>query len=401
MDDSHAVIAPSDEQAVGEALATLWGAEGGVHGGERVVVRGAGMHSPGASSGGAPEGGQTLSLARLARVLDVDTRAGVVVAEAGVTVAALEHTLRLEGLTLARLGPLPAAATIGGLLGRAWPASPSWYRADLPGVCAGLRAVRFDGAAYTYAPAPRKSSGPDLRGLFIGAQGSRGVITAAHLSASPQPEAQVTVRAHIAKGGEALLEAMFAAVRAGAQPWSASLWVSAGAGALSMTFAGVTPLVQALANLTADAVRAAAPAAEIEQAQEADSSFAGLPSDVAQVALEDTLYAPARAPSWAIASGHGHLPTLRAALAAARTTPSLGVLITQPSPTDAAALLMHSGPQPSTPSTTDAHTAAHTATVTTWRGLPWRWALDQPSPPPEEDTPAWLRRWHASPRPTA
>jgi FAD/FMN-containing dehydrogenase len=394
MDDSHAVIAPSDEQAVGEALAALWGGEGGAH----VVVRGAGMHSA-----GAPEGAQTLSLARLARVLEVDTRAGVVMAEAGVTVEALEHTLRLEGLTLARLGPLPAAATIGGLLGRAWPASPSWYRADLPGVCAGLRAVRFNGAAYTYTPAPRKSSGPDLRGLLIGAQGSRGVITAAHLSASPQPEAQVTVRARTAKGGEALLEAMFAAVRAGAQPWSASLWVSAGAGALSMTFAGVTPLVQALANLTADAVRAVAPSAEIEQAQAAADAFtwAGLPSDVAQVALEDTLYAPARAPAWAIASGHGHLPTLRAALAAALTTPSLGVLITQPSPTDAAALLMHSGPQPSTPSTTDAHTAAHTATVTTWRGLPWRWALDQPAPPADEDTPAWLRRWHASPRPTA
>lgn len=355
-------------------------------------VRGAGLHSEAAPS-------PCLSTRNMASVLDVDTRGGLVCAQAGVTIASLRRVLRPEGLTLAHWGPLPQQATLGGLLGRAWPASPSWYRADALAACAGLQAITWDGTEYGYAPAPRKSSGPDLRGLFLSARGQHGVITAAHMAVVPTPEACVTVRALGAPVD--LLDAMFTAIRGGAQPWRAHLWSASGQASLSMTFAGAAPLVQAAITLTRQALARAIDMTTTPDDADADANtnththtLPGLPDDAAALALQDTLYSPWRAPSWARASGQGNASTLRVALSLAESA-GVGVLITQPSPTDASALCAQL-PDVAHATTPEAARAAHTA----WRRLPWRWTLPFAAATAptaaDEAAPAWLRRWRAT-----
>ncbi len=124
----------------------------------------------------------------LHRVDTIDPRSLLVRVEAGCTVGALEAALGEQDLTLKHLGQLPESATIGGLLSRrcTWPA-PFGFP-DVRAACVGLT-VQLDGErTYTYASAPRKATGPDLRALFLGGQGCAGVLTRVCLAVARQPE---------------------------------------------------------------------------------------------------------------------------------------------------------------------------------------------------------------------
>ncbi|MEL6178525.1 MAG: FAD-binding oxidoreductase, partial [Myxococcota bacterium] len=121
----------------------------------------------------------------------LDREALVVTVEAGVTVGALAAYVARRGASVCGWRREHPEATVGGLLSAWQPVPHALWNGSVREACLGLGAVTGAGDRYRYLPAPRKASGPDLRFVFIGAEGVYGVVTTATLAVSPPPAARV------------------------------------------------------------------------------------------------------------------------------------------------------------------------------------------------------------------
>jgi glycolate oxidase len=182
-----------------------------------VVPRGAGTGLSGGAAG--IEGALTIVLTRLDRVLEIDADNLCVVTQPGVINADLKAAVAREGLFYP---PDPASyetCSIGGNLGT-----------NAGGLCCvkygqtrdwvlGLEVVLADGTVIrTGGKTVKDTAGYSLTHLFVGSQGTLGIITAATLRLRPLP------------GPRATLLAFFASV------------VAAGEAVSAMTRAGIVPV---------------------------------------------------------------------------------------------------------------------------------------------------------------
>jgi FAD/FMN-containing dehydrogenase len=148
----------------------------------------------GLCGGATPLGGEVLiSLTRLSRVLDVDADANTITVEAGCTL----HAVQQAALAVDRLFPLSLAAegsaTIGGNLSTNAGGVQVLRYGNTRELTLGLDVVLADGRIWRGLRALRKdNTGYDLKHLFIGAEGTLGLITAATLKLFPRPKYQVT-----------------------------------------------------------------------------------------------------------------------------------------------------------------------------------------------------------------
>lgn len=109
-------------------------------------------------------------------VLGLDTTSRTIRVECGMTWGALQDELGEQGLGVSRYALYPRKATIGGLLARHRPAQKTLSYGDIRDGCVAVSTVTPDLGDYHYLVAPRKASGPDLRHLFMGAEGQYGAI---------------------------------------------------------------------------------------------------------------------------------------------------------------------------------------------------------------------------------
>jgi FAD/FMN-containing dehydrogenase len=133
-----------------------------------------------------------LSTARLQRIRALDPVGQTVTAEAGVTLQQLQDAAHEAG----RLFPLSLAAqgtcTIGGNLASNAGGVQVLRYGNARDLCLGLEVVTADGELWNgLRPLRKDNTGYALRDLFIGSEGTLGVITAAVLKLFPLPAAQV------------------------------------------------------------------------------------------------------------------------------------------------------------------------------------------------------------------
>jgi FAD/FMN-containing dehydrogenase len=145
-------------------------------------------------------GGQTahhgeviLSLRRLDRVREVDVTSNTMICEAGV-VLAMAQAAAVEA---DRLFPLSLGAegtcTIGGNLATNAGGTAAVRYGTARDLCLGLEVVMPDGSILNGLTKLKKdNTGYDLRDLFIGSEGTLGVITAAVLKLFPKPRSVET-----------------------------------------------------------------------------------------------------------------------------------------------------------------------------------------------------------------
>ena len=112
----------------------------------------------------------------LAARIEPDPHSCLVRCSANTTWAALARELATVGLSVADLVDTPAEGTVGGTLARRTLLPPLWVAGTAVGACIGFEALDTRGSAYRYRESPRTSSGPDLRGVWLGAEGRSGVI---------------------------------------------------------------------------------------------------------------------------------------------------------------------------------------------------------------------------------
>ncbi len=131
-----------------------------------------------------------LDLARLDRLLGVDTESRTAVLEAGLRGPEAEALLAVHGLTLGHFPQSFQYATIGGFAATrsSGQASAGFGRFDQ--MVVGLRAATPLGTL-ELGSAPATAAGPDLRQLVLGSEGAFGVVTSVTVRVRPAPESKV------------------------------------------------------------------------------------------------------------------------------------------------------------------------------------------------------------------
>jgi FAD/FMN-containing dehydrogenase len=134
-----------------------------------------------------------LSLDRMARVRDVDPLDNTMVVEAGVILKHAQDAAEAKG----RILPLSLAAEgscrIGGNLSTNAGGVNVIAYGSTRDLCLGLEVVLADGRIWNGLRRLRKdNTGYDLKDIFIGAEGTLGIITAAVLEIFPAPEEKAT-----------------------------------------------------------------------------------------------------------------------------------------------------------------------------------------------------------------
>jgi FAD/FMN-containing dehydrogenase len=152
-----------------------------------------------------PQGEVLLSLKRMNRIRAIDADNDSLVVEAGVVLAAVQQAAaesnRLFPLSLASEG----SATVGGLISTNAGGVHVLRYGMMRDLVLGLEVVLADGRVLDGLKALRKdNTGYDLKQLFIGAEGTLGVVTAASLKLFPRPGAHETALIATASAEQAL-----------------------------------------------------------------------------------------------------------------------------------------------------------------------------------------------------
>jgi len=149
--------------------------------------------------GGVPDATGTqvlLSLQRMNRVRGIDAANLTLTAEAGCVLQNLQSAAAEQGLLLPLSLAAEGSCTIGGNLATNAGGTQVLRWGSTRELCLGLEVVTAQGDVWDGLSGLRKdNTGYDLRDLFIGSEGTLGIITAATIKLAPRPAATTTALA--------------------------------------------------------------------------------------------------------------------------------------------------------------------------------------------------------------
>jgi alkyldihydroxyacetonephosphate synthase len=173
------VVRPRTEEDVAAVLATAdehrtpvvaWGGGSGTQGGALAI-----------------HGGIVLDLRSLDRILEVDEVSMTVTAQAGVNGRRLESELNARGLMLPHYPASVEWATVGGYIAARGSGVLSTRYGKIEDLLLTLRVATPATGLIETVGVPRHAVGPELTQLFVGSEGTLGVITRATLQLVPMP----------------------------------------------------------------------------------------------------------------------------------------------------------------------------------------------------------------------
>jgi alkyldihydroxyacetonephosphate synthase len=178
-----AVARPTSTQQVAAVLACCNNA--------RVPVSAAGGRSGVCGSSVPVFGGVALDMTGLEGVVDIDTTSCIADVRAGTFGPELERSLRAEGMTLGHWPQSMDLSTVGGWIACRGAGQYSTRYGKIEDMVIGLNVALADGSLVTTGgAAPRAAVGPDLNQLFVGSEGTLGIVTDARLRLHPVAPAE-------------------------------------------------------------------------------------------------------------------------------------------------------------------------------------------------------------------
>src|SRR4051812_13894373 len=176
------VVRPRTEEDVATTLAVAdehrvpvvpWGGGSGTQGGALAVF-----------------GGIVIDLRSLAEVIEIDEASMTVTVQAGKNGRELEAELNARGLMLPHYPASVEWATVGGYVAARGSGVLSTRYGKIEDLLLSLRVATPANGLMDTLGVPRHAMGPELTQLFVGSEGTLGVITRATLAIVPMPEAR-------------------------------------------------------------------------------------------------------------------------------------------------------------------------------------------------------------------
>jgi alkyldihydroxyacetonephosphate synthase len=133
-------------------------------------------------------GGLVLDLKKLNRIVRVEDRSLTATIEAGANQMHLEEALNRRGLTWPHYPASGSVATVGGSIAARGTGTLSTKYGKAEDMVLALKVVLSDGRIIETLPTPNHACGPGLLQLFVGSEGTLGVITEATVRLESIPE---------------------------------------------------------------------------------------------------------------------------------------------------------------------------------------------------------------------
>jgi alkyldihydroxyacetonephosphate synthase len=136
-------------------------------------------------------GGIVVDVKRLHRILDIDESSLFVRAQAGINGTQLEWALNEKGLTLPHYPASANGATLGGYLAPRGSGTISTKYGKAEDLVMSMEVVLPTGTVIRTPVVPNHASGPDFMRLFLGSEGTFGIITEATMRVTRLPETRL------------------------------------------------------------------------------------------------------------------------------------------------------------------------------------------------------------------
>ncbi len=190
---ARAVVRPATTQQVSEVVAACADAD------VALVPQGGNTGMCGAATPDASGDEVVLSLARMRAIRGLDAANATITAEAGVTLAAVQEAAAQAGLLFPLSLGSEGSCTIGGNLSTNAGGTAVLRYGNARDLVLGIEVVLADGRIWSGLRGLRKdNTGDDLKQLFIGSEGTLGIVTAAVLKLFAAPRTRVTALAAVA-----------------------------------------------------------------------------------------------------------------------------------------------------------------------------------------------------------
>ena len=136
-------------------------------------------------------GGVVLDTTAMSGIVDIDTTSLVLDVLPGTFGDLLEDELQADhGVTIGHWPQSMTLATVGGWLACRGAGQYSTRYGKIEDIVVGLDVVLADGTTIHTGGQPRQAVGPDLNQVFVGSEGTLGIITGARLRLHPKPPAE-------------------------------------------------------------------------------------------------------------------------------------------------------------------------------------------------------------------
>jgi len=134
-----------------------------------------------------------VDLKRLIRLISIDAINGLATVEAGMNGGQFEAALNAQDWTAGHLPQSLHMSTVGGWAACRGAGQASTRYGKIEDIVVGLKAVLPDGRRLEVPPVARRSVGPSIRDLFVGSEGTLGIITELALRIWRRPDTETGI----------------------------------------------------------------------------------------------------------------------------------------------------------------------------------------------------------------
>jgi alkyldihydroxyacetonephosphate synthase len=133
-------------------------------------------------------GGIALDTKRMNRLVEFDEESHTITGEAGMIFQNIEWLANEKGFSIMHIPSCLTCGTIGGALAHRGTGIMSTKYGNIYDQCLSMEVVLPNGDVINTLPIPKHAGGPDINQLFIGSEGTLGIITKAKFKLIPMPE---------------------------------------------------------------------------------------------------------------------------------------------------------------------------------------------------------------------
>src|SRR5699024_1861316 len=151
-----------------------------------VVTRGGGSGTAGGAA--TMYGGIVLDVKRMNKIIDIDNESLILTAQPGINGRTLEDELNKKSLMLAHYPSSVDISTLGGYIAARGSGVMSTKYGKAEDMVISLEIVLPDGQIINTLSTPNHAAGPGLLDVFIGSEGTLGIITEIKIRLDPIPE---------------------------------------------------------------------------------------------------------------------------------------------------------------------------------------------------------------------